>query len=363
MTKDGDHNIDSESNHDFEVRKRIRERHRQFFGTAPVNPNFNRRCASHDYSSRCIYMITMIKEVETPILSVVRGQRNDKGKIYAWTTLTEAGLVVKKELERLVVRYPALKILTKAIMPDHIHVEIFCRERLKKDLGYILSEFMASCTTWLKNLPEYQGKDEVKFFIKGFNDKICWGRGTKDAFYNYIADNPRRYFIKKNFPEFFGTALVLHIAGAAGEERYALYGNAFLLDCPDKVPVKVSSRYSAEERVAWEYNWTECLRSGGVMVSPFINPEEKVWRDRGIEMGCKIILILNNGFSGPRYKPGSPYFDICATGRLLVIAPLDYDTRGGSPGKRECMAMNAFAKRIAEIKAGDYRLSRRIWKE
>jgi hypothetical protein len=131
-------------------------------------------------------------------------------------------------------------------------------------------------------------------FEPGFNDKIAWRAGAKDAFYNYIVDNPRRYLVKKIYPEYFYHKLLLTV----GERKCGLYGNIFLLDNPVKSFVKLSrikSRTPDLEQKIKE--WEETLRCGGVLVSPFINPEEKVWRDEAIRNGNGIILIVDYRFS------------------------------------------------------------------
>lgn len=38
---------------------------------------------------------------------------------------------------------------------------------------------------------------KTSMFQPGYNDKIAFRAGSKEAFFNYIADNPRRYLVRK----------------------------------------------------------------------------------------------------------------------------------------------------------------------
>ena len=58
-------------------------------------------------------------------------------------------------------------------------------------------------------------------FREGYNDRIAYRAGAKDAFYRYIKDNPYRYVIRKMHPEFFGNTLDLKI----GDTWLQLYGS------------------------------------------------------------------------------------------------------------------------------------------
>lgn len=75
-------------------------------------------------------------------------------------------------------------------------------------------------------------------FREGYNDRIAYRAGAKDAFYRYIKDNPYRYVIRKMHPEFFGNTLDLKI----GDTWLQLYGNFLLLDSPVKEYVQISSK-------------------------------------------------------------------------------------------------------------------------
>lgn len=127
-----------------------------------------------------------------------------------------------------------------------------------------------------------------------FNDKIAFRKGAKDAFYNYIADNPRRYLVRKLFPEYFFHRLLIKV----NDRLCGLYGNIFLLDNPIKSAIRISRiPERTPDYESKKAEWEEVIRAGGVIVSPFINPHEKKYRDEAIENGNGIILVTDYLFS------------------------------------------------------------------
>ncbi len=214
--------------------------------------------------------------------------------------------------------HPALKILRRIAMPDHIHFELFVQEPTTEPLGSIIGGFKSQCSKqyWVKFPESIQALTKEPIFSSGFNDKIAMRAGAKDAFYNYIADNPRRYLIKKLCPEFFYHKIMIEVAG----QKCGLYGNLFLLDNPVKSFVKISRDKSKmpdlDEKIEM---WDETIRCGGVLVSPFINPAEKEIRDRAIKNGNGLIVIVDYRFS-ERTKPYKSLFNLCADGLMLIVS-------------------------------------------
>lgn len=283
--------------------------------------SFNRRCKNHDYRSRCIYMITMLKSPQTPSFSTITRDPND-AKISPIVKNSPIGKIIYNFLNRICVDHPQLRILRSIAMPDHLHFEIFVTERTELPLGSILASFKSACTKcFYSAYPHSQlAKENLPLFAPGFNDKIAFRAGAKDAFYNYIADNPRRYLVKKLCPEYFFHKLQIEINGS----RCGLYGNLFLLDNPVKSLVKISRiPERTSDYITKTEEWEETIRSGGVLVSPFINPAEKAFRDKAIKNGCGIILITNYRFS-ERQKPCKELFDQCAEGRLLIVSTEEF---------------------------------------
>lgn len=171
---------------------------------AEFKHSFNRRCKIHDYRSRCIYMITILKSAKAPLFSSITRDL-EKPKISPLVKAHPAGQIIYECLSQLCIDHPSLRILRSIVMPDHIHFELFVTERTEIPLGSLIAVFKAACTKKFKVcFPEsLLAKENLSLFESGFNDKIATRAAAKDAFYNYIADNPRRYLVKKLCPEYF----------------------------------------------------------------------------------------------------------------------------------------------------------------
>lgn len=308
--------------------------------------SYNRRCKNHDYRSRCIYMITILKSKKSPCLS--RITRDPKiRKISPLVEILPAGKIIQKCLEQMCRNYPALRILCSVVMPDHIHFELFVTERTELALGSMIAAFKSACSNQFHaNFPDSPvTREGLSLFETGFNDKIVFRAGAKDAFYNYIIDNPRRYLVKKLCPEYFYHRLQIIVNG----KPCGLYGNIFLLDHPVKSFVKLSRDpqktpgYEAKIR-----EFEETIRCGGVLVSPFINPYEKEYRDKAIENGNGIILITDCRFS-ERKKPYGELFDRCAEGRLLIVSTEEYAESPKAMNYRHAQELNVIASDIAQL--------------
>lgn len=149
--------------------------------------------------------------------------------------------------------------------------------------------------------------------------------------------------MRKLCPEYFFHKLQIEINGTL----CGIYDNLFLLDNPVKSSVIISR---IPERTldyeAKKTEWEETIRSGGVLVSPFINPHEKIYRNAAIENGNGVIIVTDYRFSD-RQKPYKELFDQCAEGRLLIISTEQF---AAPPQKMEYLhaqELNAIAAAIA----------------
>ena len=90
---------------------------------------------------------------------------------------------------------------------------------------------------------------------------------------------------------------------------------------------------------------------GAVLVSPRIAPGEQEIINEAVNHGFPVITIADNGFPD-RYHPSAARIDLCATGRLLLVTPWQYQYRG----KNEqvtipfCKAMNCVAQALCRQK-------------
>ncbi|MBD5184371.1 MAG: hypothetical protein HDS97_05705 [Bacteroidales bacterium] len=291
-------------------------------------------------------MITIIKSPSFPVFSTITHDSRYK-KITPIVNLTPVGKIIYECLDTLCMDFPSLKILRRIAMPDHIHFELFVTAPTEKPLGSMIAAFKSQCTkeSWMKYSEPNSELGKESMFSPGFNDKIAFQAGAKDAFYNYIADNPRRYLVKKLCPEYFYHKIMIEIEG----KRYGLYGNIFLLDNPVKSFVKISRDKSKmpdlDEKMK---GWEETIRCDGVLVSPFINPSEKEIRDKAIENGNGLIIIVNYRFS-ERAKPYKSLFDLCAEGRILIINTEEFSSPPKDMRYSEAQKLNGIASAVAKL--------------
>ncbi len=308
--------------------------------------NFNQRCKGHDYRSRCVYMITILKSPSFPVFSTIRQDPVAK-KILPIVHLNPCGKIIYGCLNAFCRQYPALRILQSVVMPDHIHFELFVTEKTEEALGSMIAAFKSQCTKQYRL--EFPDSDQAlmkdPMFLAGFNDKIAFRAGAKDAFYNYIADNPRRYLVRKVCPEYFYHKVMIEIQG----RRCGLYGNIFLLDNPVKSFVKISrDKRRMPDLDIRIREWEETIRCDGVLVSPFINPAEKKIRDQAIENGNGLIVIVDYRFS-ERTKPYRSLFDLCAEGRMLIISTEEFASPQKEMKYAQAQKLNGIACAIAQL--------------
>jgi hypothetical protein len=160
----------------------------------------------------------------------------------------------------------------------------------------------------------------------------------------YIADNPRRLAAKRANPALF---TVVANAEVLPGKSCAAIGNRFLLQHPLKRQIQISRRISPTELAARQEELLYVAEHGAVLVSPCISPGEKAIARAALEAGLPLIVMLANGFA-PHYKPPGRYFDACAAGRLLMLAPFPYHRQRQTITRDQCLELNAWAEAIAE---------------
>lgn len=234
-------------------------------------------------------------------------------------------------------RHEAVKEIFCCVMPDGVDNSRRLRARtVLSNFGLVL--FRELYNVEKKNIPVFQD---------GYNDRIVFRRGMLDTFLNYVTDNPRRLLLRQMYPQFFRKVCRLRI----GERIFDAYGNLDLLYEPMKSPLIVSSRYSKEERTNYEREWEETARCGGVLVSPFISEAEKNLRNDQIKEGASAIHIVDFPF-GERYKPSGKMFDLCASGRLLLLSENCIQTTDKTMKRHRALHMNDAARWLAGISQG-----------
>lgn len=299
----------------------------------PIIHNNKRRAQWHDYRSRCIYMVTISKRKGTPDFGRLEGDKADG----AFVNLFPVGKIISEEIELTPKHNPEIRIISFVVMPDHFHLLLFVTRPMKRPLGSVIQALKSAVT-------KRAGNNNGPIFEEGFHDRILRRAAQFKTLRQYIADNPRRLFIKRSNPDLFRRYNHLVI----GEMEFAAYGNMFLLRGFNRENVVIHRADSEETRRTNEARWLACAEDGGVLVSPFISADEKLVRDKALAAGGRLIILRNEGFE-EKFKPKGAEFDLCAAGRLLLLAPWPDNAPRKAVTRREALAMNALAEKLATL--------------
>lgn len=289
------------------------------------------RAKWHDYTQRCIYMLTLNKGNIIDDFGMLAGDYNipvgEKGSSYIQAS--RIGKAIKRILLNFRIIEPNIRVLQYALMPDHLHILLFVTAPTKEVLGRIIARFKVAVN-------EEAGITGI--FAKGFNDQILKTSRSLDILYRYLRENPRRLAVRRAFPEYFRRVNRVRIAGG----EYRAYGNFQLLECPFKEQVVVHRADSEEVRTANRERWLYTAANGGVLVSPFISPAEKAIRAEAEEAGGKFIFITDRQME-ERYKPSGRDFELCEAGRMLIVSS---PSEGENLSRAHCLKMNGLAEMI-----------------
>ena len=310
----------------------------------PLSQNGCRRASWHDYHSRSIYMISINRasEIFTPF-SELRGIPGNRD----WPPTavpTHTGRIIGECISAIKLEFPAVKILRRVIMPEHLHFVLYNTIYSDYHLGDVINHFKGECTRRFYGLTGKQSEPIhlPSLFEDGYHDRILIKRNQLKRMKDYVSDNPRRRMVRMANPGFFHRYFISDPNGI----RYEAYGNIQLLEDFDIEPVKISRKFSAEELRRRKITWMHTVENGGVLVSPFISPGEKRVLDWARDNGGSLILITDNGF-GRNYTPKGWQHELCAEGRLLIVAPVLHSTSAITLTRNVCLAMNALAETIS----------------
>ena len=228
----------------------------------PVKHHMGRRCFNWDYTSRCIYMITItLADRSRPIL----GRLVRDGEEWR-VEPSEIGRIVEECWREIPAQWPGVEVICSQLMPDHFHGIIFVKEPQKKPLGNIIGSFKSKTSSRAGEVlcrtrqgadepcrtrqgadepcHTRQGADEpcrtrqgaelqasahapsiaparerAGIWAPGFVDLILFREGQLAKMIAYIRENPRRLGIKRAHSELFRVARDLEV-------RFAAHGKA-----------------------------------------------------------------------------------------------------------------------------------------
>ena len=105
--------------------------------------HMGRRCFEWDYSSRCIYMITVVlADRSKPVLGELVGAGEE------WRVEPSAiGRIVEACWREIPEQWPGVELIECQLMPDHFHGILFVKEQQKKKLGNIVGSFKSKSSS------------------------------------------------------------------------------------------------------------------------------------------------------------------------------------------------------------------------
>ena len=313
-----------------------------------------RRCNNWDYRQRAIYMVTLTVAERLPLLGRLAGDESA-----ATIVPTNVGAMAAACWRDIPARYPGVVLMEYQVMPDHFHGIVFVQEPQAKPLGAIVGAFKSHSSSLFKTghaacgLAQ-DGMDRPAggvlcppacgpgLWSSGYQDTILFRQGQLARMRAYVLDNPRRLAVKRAHPGLFRIVRDFPCCGTP----MAAIGNHFLLDRPVKRQVLCSRSIPTDGLAALQSELLAAARHGAVLVSPCISPGEKQISRAALDAGLPLIVLLENGFP-THYKPPGTYFDACAAGRLLMLAPWPHHSDKRTITRDQCLALNRFAVAIA----------------
>ena len=328
--------------------------HKPFAGT--TKPSMLRRRIGHDYTSRCMYLITITTEGRRPLLGVLRGKSDapDGSPQAPRIEPTELGQRVAQLWHSIPDFHPEVEVIALQLMPDHLHGILFVHETMKQHLGKVIAGFKQGCTKVYRLLaaassastplqPSHHTCDHPHdlLFSRGYNDHILSGKDTLKHWLTYLHNNPRRLLLKRDHPDLLRVRFGLTIA----DYTFAAIGNRLLLTHPHKVQVQCSRRLSEDDIHTLTHRFLSLAQNGAVLVSPAISHGEQVIMRAALDAHLPLIFLTPWGFN-TFSKPGHQYYNACTRGQLLLLAPWEHQNRRIPLTRNMCLALNAMTQAI-----------------
>jgi REP element-mobilizing transposase RayT len=320
----------------------------------------------HDYTSSCIYLITVTTEGRKHLLGTLVGDSAATAAIEP----TPLGAYVAEAFRQTAAETTKktgcrVQVLHYQIMPDHFHGILYVRDTLPANyaLGKIVAAWKSACThaLWASSFcaphlsaengtKDLSAENRTALFSRGFNDRILFRRGQLKTWVAYLDDNPRRLWLKWHFPDRLRKVYDF-TAGTKGH-RYTAVGNTFLVTHPERLQVRCHRNLTAEQIQQEVEKYPREAHRGTVLVSPFISPAEKAVFEACYRERLPMIHIVNRGLDGKFNYPSGRDLSGCSDGFLLVLAPYaDYsaETAAARITRAQCLDMNGYAADLATV--------------
>jgi hypothetical protein len=221
------------------------------------------------------------------------------------------------------------------------HTEREHRERGRTGVGKN-DAFGSLLLSYAANSSQPKGKETL--WEPKYNDKILHNYSTLEKWKAYLYDNPRRLAIRRANPDLFRVRFGINVA----KQTYAAIGNVFLLNYPDKLQVQLSRSLTDDEVEQQVEHFLSLARNGTVLVSPAISKGEQAVMRAVMNAGLPLIFLTPWGFN-TFSKPGHQYYEACAEGRFLILAPWPHNNRETPLTRQMCLELNAMVKALCNV--------------
>ena len=325
----------------------------------PTKPSMLRRRVGHDYQSRRVYLITMTIEGRRPLLGRLVGDADAPAGSASEPRVepSELGLRVQEEWFAVSAYHPEVSVIAFQLMPDHLHGILFVQAEIAQHLGMIIKGFKASTNKHYRRLVLHQpsspfgrtgkrdrsldDREHGLLWALGYNDHILEGYGELERWKAYLHDNPRRLAVRRAHPDYFCVRFGITIGG----QSFAAIGNRFLLSHPQKLQVQCSRSLTDEQRAQAVESFLAKARKGSILVSPAISKGEQEVMRAALDAHLPLIFLTPWGFN-TFSRPGHQYYEACAEGRFLILAPWEHQNRRIPLTRSMCLALNGMARDI-----------------
>ena len=343
----------------------------------------------HDYKRPGIYHITIVTYGRKRVL----GELN-RDPSHPQVVLTKLGQYIQEQWLKIPEMQAAkgrkVSVLGHQVMPDHFHGILRVEEPMTEKMGVIIRGFKMACTQEYRR--EYQPymaddlmSDEVRkklthmshkqreeyyasigaepLFDDNYDDTICYRKGQLENIIRYVQDNPRRAVLRAMQPDFFRRIQHITIDGL----DFAAYGNLFLLRRPWKEQVfchrwrmdgdkrDYNTPYETTDEFRHEREeWLAAAEEGAVLVTPGISKGEQQLVKDCLEHELLLIHLQKEPMTA-NWHPEYRRYELCAAGKLLILAPWQLDEQGDVNGVPADTAYSRFhnLNDIARMLCGD----------
>ena len=311
----------------------------------------------HDYAVPGTYEVTMVVADRRPVFGEIVGTTKAGGEPPRLKPSELGQIVLDSEIAKIHHYYPEVAIWQVCLMPDHIHLIVRINKPLPKGkhLGIIIGAFKGGISrAWWKLDTTVAAASAAAprppLFEPNYNDHILMRDGQLENWKHYLRDNPRRFMMRREFPDLFQRALCVTIGGV----RYSAFGNMLLLRQPEKHQVFFHRRTNGiptEDTGLWKNESRRLIaaaKSGDVLVTPGISECEKRIKNMALQQSLRLIHVQADPI-GQYWKPERSRFEACAGGTLLILAPWPEDIPAFTSDYARFHYLNRLAESICTI--------------